>query len=103
MGLMEFAGGTHSGTRGVKVTEPKNSSSHETGKSLVSVGPGLPAITRQVWDRIKANEYVEFMDLPPARGKAKPLSQELEGQILVVQAADLTQSRKVIPDLPTWL
>ncbi len=47
VGLMEFAGGTHSGTRGVKVTEPKNSS-HETGKSLVSVGPGLPAITRRV-------------------------------------------------------
>ena len=31
------------------------------------------------------------------------MSQELEGQILVVQVTDLTQSRKVIPDLPTWL
>ncbi len=41
--------------------------------------------------------------VPPAQGKAKPLSQELEGQILVLQVTDLTQSRKVIPDLPTWL
>ena len=102
---MEFSGSTHSSgasSSGAKVVEQK-CNTLETAKSLVSVGPGLPAISRRTWDRIKANEYVEFMDLPPARGKTKPSSHELEGQILVVQAADLAQSRKIIPDLPTWL
>ncbi len=100
---MEFAGDSTHSSSGAKAAEQKSHSTPESAKSLASVGPGLPAISRRIWDRIKANEYVEFMDLPPARGKAKSLSQELEGQIVVVPAADLAQSRKVIPDLPTWL
>jgi len=74
-----------------------------TKQSLVTVGPGQPAISKKLLERIRANEYIDFMKLPPARGKAKPLTQELDGQILVVQAADLAHSRKVTPDLPTWL
>ena len=50
-----------------------------------------------------ANEYIDFTDLPPAKGKACPIPQSLEGQVLVVQAADLLQARKIIPDLATWL
>ena len=39
----------------------------------------------------------------PARGKSCPPSHSLEGQVLVVQAEDLLQARKLILDLATWL
>ena len=39
---------------------------------------------------------------PQPRGKAGQQGQSLEGQVLVVQAADLLQTRKVITDFPTW-
>ena len=31
------------------------------------------------------------------------LPQMLEGQVILIQSADLVQSRKMIPDLATWL
>jgi len=51
---------------------------------------------------MRAYEYVNFTELPPAKGKSKPLSQAFNGQLLVVQAADLMQSRRTIPDFGTW-
>ncbi len=57
---------------------------------------------KKVVERILSNQYVEFAELPPAKGKSRQLTQSLEGQVLVVQAADLLQTRKVIPDLATW-
>lgn len=70
---------------------------------LVHLGPGLPAMPKKLVDRIEANEYVDFNDLPPAKGKGRLLSQPLEGQLVVIQAADLVQSRRLIPDLATWV
>ena len=64
--------------------------------------PGLPPIPAKVVDRIRANAYIDFSDLPPAKGKGKPVTHALEGQVIVVQAADLMQSRRIIPDLATW-
>lgn len=69
----------------------------------VSLGAGLPAIPRRMLDMALAGEYVDFAELPPARGKARSVPQSLEGQILIVQASDFMQSRKVIPDLATWV
>ena len=54
-------------------------------------------------DRILSNEYIDFSELPPAKGKVQPLHQSFEGQVILVQAEDLLQSRKLIPDLPTWV
>jgi len=71
--------------------------------ALVSLGAGLPAIPRKMLDKALAGEYVDFAELPPARGKARSVPQSLEGQILIVQASDFMQSRKVIPDLATWV
>ncbi len=48
------------------------------------------------------NRYVEFNDLSPAQGKGRPISQGIEGQVLVIQATELMQSRRIIPDLVTW-
>ena len=69
---------------------------------LVSIGTGLPALQKKLVDRIRANEYIDFAELPPAKGKGRPVPQSLEGQIIVVQAADLMHTRKIIPDLATW-
>lgn len=71
--------------------------------SLVQLGVGLPALQKKLVDKIEAGEYVDFNELPPAKGKGRLPSQALEGQVLVVQAADLVQSRRIIPDLATWM
>ena len=66
---------------------------------LVTMGTGLPALPKKLVAKILANEYIDFTKLPPAR----PAPQALEGQVVVVQAADLLQSRKMILDLGTWI
>ena len=66
------------------------------------MGSGLPAIPKKTAEKIWAGEYVDLSDLPPARSKAKSFPSTVEGHIIVVQAADLAQSRKLIPDLGTW-
>ena len=45
---------------------------------------------------------MDFNDLPPVKGKGRPLSQPMEGHIVVVQAA-LIQSMQLIPDIATWI
>ena len=68
----------------------------------IYLGPGLPHITKKVAEQIKVGEYVDFAELPPAKGKGKPPSNNWEGQVVVVQAAELVQARKLIPDFATW-
>ena len=72
-------------------------------QAMVSTGMGLAALPRKLVRKIKANEYIDFTELPPAKGKARPIPQSLEGQVLVVQVADLLQAKKIIPDLAIWL
>lgn len=67
---------------------------------LVAMGSGLATIPKKLAAKILANDFAE---LPPAKGKGKPMPQSLEGQIIVVQAADLLQTRKIIPDFATWV
>ncbi len=70
---------------------------------MVCVGTGLPPIPKRLVDKIQADEYVDFTDLPlPAKDKSKVSPIQGDGQIVVVQAADLLQTRKIIPDLATW-
>ena len=71
--------------------------------AMVPAGTGLAALPKKLVDKMVAGEYVDFAELPPAKGKARAVPQALEGQVLVVQAADLMQSRKIIPDLATWV
>ena len=77
----------------------------QSGKShasSVATGEGLPALPKRLVDKIIAGDYVDFSELPPAKGKSKGPSQALEGQVVVIQAAELMSSRKIIPDLATW-
>ena len=39
--------------------------------ALVSIGEGLPALSQRLIEKIKAGEYVDFSDLPPAKGKSR--------------------------------
>ena len=67
------------------------------------MGSGLAAIPKKLVAKILVKEYIDFAELPPAKGKGRPMPQSLEGQIIVVQAADLLQTRKIIPDFATWV
>ena len=70
---------------------------------MVMLGVGLPALPRKLVDKIEAGEYIDLTELPPARGNSQSILPAVEGQVLVVQAVDLLQSCRVIPDLATWL
>ena len=76
--------------------------SNKSHASTVATGEGLPALSKRMVEKIVAGEYVEFAELPPAKGKSKGLPQALEGQVVIVQAAELASSRRLIPDLATW-
>ena len=75
----------------------------QSKSTIVILGGGLPALTEKLVDKIEAGEYIDFTELPPARGKSRSVLPAVEGQVLVVQAVDLLQSHWVIPDLATWL
>ena len=73
-----------------------------SGSKHVLVAPGLPCLLQKMIDRILAGEYVDFNDLPPARGLSKAIPPYLEGQVIVVQAEELMASTKLIPNFETW-
>ena len=51
----------------------------------------------------QVGESIDFAELPPAKGKVSGIPNLLEGPIIVVQAADLMESCKLIPDFATWV
>ena len=72
----------------------------------VIVAPGAPALKRSMVQLMLSGAYVDFGELPPAKGFSKPLSaltQGMDGQIVLLQATDLAQSKKLIPDVATWV
>ena len=73
-----------------------------TGGALVSINAGLPALPTKLLNKIWANEYIDFAELPPARSKPRSLPHYLEGRVLLVQMHELDNSKKAIPDFTTW-
>ena len=71
--------------------------------SMAATGEGLPSLPKRCVKKILAGEFIDFAELPPAKGKVKSIPHAMEGQIVVIQAADLAESRKLIPDLATWI
>ena len=72
----------------------------------VIVAPGAPALKRSMVQLMLFGAYVDFGELPPAKGFSKPLpalTQGMDGQIVLLQATDLAQSKKLIPDVATWV
>ena len=86
-----------------KLENDEGGSSSQPPTPLLTIGVGLPALPKKLIARVHANEYIDFAELPPAKGKARPMPPSLEGQVIVVQAAELMQARKIIPDLATWI
>ena len=66
------------------------------------MAPGMPAVPLKLAERMWAEEFVDFCELPPAKGRARPVTGSMEGQLILVQAADLYKTKKLIPDLATW-
>jgi len=71
---------------------------------LHSLGEGLPALPKCTLERIWADEYVDFSDLPPARAKAILSAQQLaDRNILLVQLQEGPSTCKLILDFSTWV
>ena len=87
------------GTLASTLTPAGGESSGSNTQPSKILGTGLPALSKKLVSRILNNEYIDFAELPPAKGK----SSSLEGEVVMVQAADLLQARKIIPDLATWV
>ena len=84
---LESAGAVSEGSSSAKEIPKEGTSCAAT--ALVTLGPGLPALPKKI---MEANLYVDFAELPPAKGRSCPAPQTWEGQLIVVQAADLFQS-----------
>ncbi len=68
---------------------------------MVRVGTGLPPIPKRLVDEIQADEYVDFTELPPAKGKSRVAPIQGDGQIGGA-GSGFTPTRMIIPDLATW-
>ena len=68
----------------------------------VFLGHGLPPLPKALVDRILAGCYIDFADLPPAKGKIRLLPAP-EGSVILVNAYDYFQQCRLIPNLATWL
>jgi len=63
----------------------------------VVVAPGMPAVPLK-W----AGEFSDLGELPPAKGRAKPVTGSFKGQLILVHTTDLYQTNKLLPNLATW-
>ena len=53
----------------------------------ILVAPGIPALPKKLAQKILNGEHVNFAELPPAKGRAKPSSLDWEERVLLVQHA----------------
>ena len=79
-----------------------NTSTAANISSQHMVDHGLPPVSKKLADQICAGEFIDVAELPPAKGKVRPI-QSPEGGVLLVNAHDLLQQKRLIPDLATWV
>jgi hypothetical protein len=60
------------------VRKLENGEETSSSQPLVTIGTGLPALPKKLLTRVRANEYIDFSELPPAKGKGRPMPQFLE-------------------------
>ena len=88
-----------SASAGVAGSTPKAS-------DTIVVAPGVPVLKRSLVELITGGKFVDLGELPPAKvfGKTpSTLTSDMEGKIVLMQAAEYVQSKKHIPDLATWM
>ena len=73
----------------------------DTLPSLVSIGLSLSLLPRKLIQQIKAGEFIDFAELPPAKGR-QITPTNYNTQILFVQLQNMGQQWKFIPDYLTW-
>jgi len=66
------------------------------------MAPGMPAVPLKLVEKKWAGEFADFGELPPTKGRAKPVTGSFEGQLILVHVADLYQTNKLLPNLATW-
>ena len=64
----------------------------KTAAKLITVAAGLLALPKKVVDQIQTGQYIDFSELPPAKGRTRPLPSQEEGHVIVVRAEDLSGS-----------
>ena len=77
-----------------------NLGEHSKATDTIVVTPGIPALKCSMVDLILSRKYVDLGELPPAKGFSKllsSLSSGLEGQVVLLQAADLVLGHSVLP------
>jgi hypothetical protein len=70
------------------------------------VAPGVPALKRSLVEQILEGKFVDLGEFPPAKGFSKTpaaLSSDMEGKIVLLQVVDYVHSKRLIPDLATWI
>lgn len=60
---------------------------------------GMPYLLKKCLEKILAGDFTK---LPPGKWKVKSIPHAVEGQIVVIQAVDLSESRKLISNLAKW-
>ena len=101
-GVGESSAGSSAARRVQENTEAGNMHPPATGPLISCVGAGLPPLPQKMIERIRAKQYIDFAELPPAKGKGRPVTQLGEGQLVLLQASNLVQAKKAIPDFATW-
>ena len=89
-------------SRGHDGSEVSSSRPHVPVPQVTCVGAGLPPLAQKLVDRILARQYVDFTELPQAKGKGRMVAQPGEGQLMLLQASNLVHARKTIPDFASW-
>ena len=82
---------------------PITSAVESSSSKPIVVAQGLPAVKKGLVDCILAGQYIDFTELPPAKGRTKTLSNVLDGQIVLLQASDYLQAKRLITDLGIWI
>ena len=87
---------------------PITSSVESVASKPVVIAPGLPALKKGLIDRTLAGEHIDFTEPPPpppAKGctNLKALNSMLDGQVVLLQASDYLQAKRLLPDLGIWI
>ena len=81
----------------------ENNGLHKSSSSsMVYVGPELPWLPQRLVDKILAGDYVDFNDLPPARGICKPGRQFTIEDEMALSQSQQGPRRRPIANFCTW-
>ena len=87
--------------KGAEISGKQLVGANDASQLSTSLGPGLPTISQRTLEKIWKGEYIDFNELPPAKGKGRSIIRT-EGKIVLIQASELMYNKKLIPDFGVW-